>query len=495
MDLGYVRRLTEKERLTSDEELEEEFFRLLSQKTVAWEGGCENSLKEVRKEKDNLSQKKEERCPACGKTGQMIDDAERGEVFCGGCGTVFQERGSVVGAASDPRSSVRPMMPKNLGLGELPPKRNEYESITNHPTGRTETNIIASQYSDGEKELNAIREMAESAAKWLALPRNAEVLLVENTVGKGTKLLALLRAGGKRVSLERLTAYSLLSEAKKLGKSIGEVQSALARAQFKIPLLLITIYIATATPEGVSFLLACDSSSTKQPLNFKMSKRKNEDSRTVELVSAYDLETSEVRSVKLNIELSDVLAVKSDVDFSRVSKFLLVSENALIREGPDLVESTCLEINPSKCFALFKRAEEILSGERISNDNTLGTKTNNSPSAWGLDVEKFAKARLPSRFPISSMLMREAGCLQKMEIEYMNTVKRLVSSPENIGRTPSRLMLEALRTADRSIFQTLSPEIVCRLGIKAAKLGLISGKRKKRKVTSFDSFLIAGEVR
>ena len=271
------------------------------------------------------------RCPACGKIGSLIADAERGEVFCGSCGTVFEESESVQGQES---KTVRSM--PNLGLGELAPRRSEYAAITDHPTGRTEGNIIASQYTEGERELNTIREMAASAVKWLELPRNAELLLTENTVRRGTKLLAQLHADGRRIPLERLSAYSLLSEAKKIGKSIGEVQSALARAQFKIPLVLLTVNIATATPERVEFFLACGSS-TRQPLKFKMSKRKNEDKRTVELICANDLGTSHVHSAKLNIDLSDVLAVKPDINFWQVSKFLLISKNALIREDQKLV--------------------------------------------------------------------------------------------------------------------------------------------------------------
>ena len=215
---------------------------------------------------------------------------------------------------------------------------------------------------------------------------------------------------------------------------------------------------------------------------------------------AYDLEGYQARTIKLNLELCDVLAAKANEDSFTSGKFILRSENALIRDGGKLVSSSSLHVNPSKCFALFKRAEN-LAGEEASDDiavraggTALPPNSMMSSSAGGLDVEKFARARLPSKFPISSMLMKDAGCLKRMEVEYMNAVKRLMSSTENIGRTPSRLMLEALRSADRSVFQSLSPEITCRLGIKAAKLGLLAGRRKK-KHASFSSFLIAGEVR
>jgi uncharacterized Zn finger protein (UPF0148 family) len=471
----------------SDETGRAEFSRLLNQRRLG-----RMDEKQVMIQGSSGHQTPSRRCPACGIVGSLTADAERGELFCNGCGTVFEERESVHGSETERNHSM-----PNLGLGELAPRRAEHAAITDHPTGKTESNIITAQYSDGEREVNEIRAMAESAARWLTLPRNAEVLLTENAVRRGGRLLAMLRAGKKRVCLEKLTAYALLSEAKKLGKSIEEVQSALAKAQFKIPLALITVQIATANPEQVKFYLAADSPQAQQPVSFKMSRTKDEDTRTVELVRAYNLEGYQARTIKLNLELCDVLAAKANENSFTGGKFILGSENALIRDGGKLVSSSPLHVNPSKCFALFKRAEN-LAREEASDDIAvraafLPNSMMMSFSAGGLDVEKFTRARLPSKFPISSMMMKDAGCLKKMEVEYMNAVKRLMSSTENIGRTPSRLMLEALRSADRSVFQSLSPEVTCRLGIKAAKLGLLGGRKKKH--ASFSSFLIAGEVR
>ena len=148
--------------------------------------------------------------------------------------------------------------PGTLRLGERGISAKEFGAITGRQSvTRKESNILRAA-TDEEPARRKIRQKVEAAIKWLNLPRNKELELGEAIERTAVSLITKYRTGASlsgrkiHVSIEKVVEYCLLTEAKKIGRSIREVQEALAKAGFNIKLQMFTLRIAVPYDHEIS---------------------------------------------------------------------------------------------------------------------------------------------------------------------------------------------------------------------------------------------------
>lgn len=181
------------------------------------------------------------RCPICSK--KIVQGVcETHGTICETCGTIYQDPfcsncyPSVSGQLGEGNyyaasRGARPN-PRTLRLGEQGIPAKEFGAITGrHSVTRKESNILRAA-TDEEPARRKIRQKAEAAIKWLNLPRNKEMELAETVERTAVSLITRYKTGASlsgrkiHVSIEKVVEYCLLTEAKKIGRSIREVQEA-----------------------------------------------------------------------------------------------------------------------------------------------------------------------------------------------------------------------------------------------------------------------------
>jgi hypothetical protein len=70
-----------------------------------------------------------------------------------------------------------------------------------------------------------------------------------------------------------------------------------------------------------------------------------------------------------------------------------------------------------------------------------------------VNVEAVMKRFLPSKFPISSMLMTAAGCLRDVELRFVTLFRETIRNSH--GRAPDNIAADALYKDDQEVFALL----------------------------------------
>lgn len=409
--------------------------------------------------------------------------------------------------------------PRTLRLGELEIGAKEFGAITGRQSvSKKESNILRAA-SDEEPARKKIRQKAEAAIRWLNLPRNMETELVEtverNAVSLTTRYRREALSVGRKihVSLEKVVEYSLLTEAKKVGRTIREVQEALANAGFNIKLQHFCLRIAVPPDH--------DMSSVNMYVNGW--KREEKDFRPKE---AGEGPFGKEYTVNVQAFLSDAITQRgrieeeSWIEVHFDNAVILPDESAVLNQreewrtvgsrrwySNEKVAATTsgsnrvrflqkdpytarLKLNAEKCFALFRDMNNMLdrSVQTKEQEQADGAISSSKP----VQIESTIRQHLflPSKkFPASATLMQRASCLSKVERRSVELFREFLKNSQ--GRSLRTLAQDALIQADQEVYSSL-PE-----SVRVAMRGYVSTlpfQRRDRSYTGIRGLLIPSEA-
>lgn len=403
------------------------------------------------------------------------------------------------------------MRPKAYPLGELGIRPREFGMITGRASvSRKESNILRAA-SDEEPSRKKIRHKVEAAVRWLGLPRSKEVELVE-TVERNAFSLSKLwrresRAKGRKihVPLEKVVEYSLLCEAKRIGRTILEVQGALARAGFNMRLQLFTLRIAV--PGDISSVNMFVNGWRRDLLDFRTREAGEGPLGKEYSVSIHALlsdtidQNGRVGKAWIEVRFENAIILPEESAFSigkresslRAGKWYSTTtlESGVGKSAPKYDQSDPhtirLKLNAEDCFALFRDVNK-LHGEGPSGKMEASTNLDTS----SLEIESVVRQHLflPSKdFPASASLMRKASCLVTLERRSAELFREFLKNSE--GRSLRTLAREAISEADREVYHSLSPIVKLYLRGYISTLPL---KRRDRSYTGVKGLLIPSEA-
>jgi hypothetical protein len=470
---------------------------------------------------DKMSQEKgglmAAKCPICNSSMRNLTCPTH-ETICDICGTLYKKNEiscpncfpAAVPNIQDERTVHRTL----VALGELGFGTNEPSAINN----------------GADPHRRKIRQKTEAAIKWLNLPRNKEVELLENVERNSASIASRYRemkeknsnGQNSHISLEKVVEYSLFSEAKKIGKTIVEVQDALAKAGFKLKLQRFLLRISVPRNVDIS-LVSMYVNGWKQAEDSFRPKLVGEGPLGMEYSVAFQALLSDTIDRKgrvgerewVEVRFGNAIIVSDEpaiVDKSTFTKsrfyyvdYPLSSSSSstsptkhsrdkvnFLQKGPSTV---LLRLNGSKCFALFKSMNQILDLE--TGPTTLTKKSNdytsvNSSQPLPLEIQWSIRQHLllPSkRFPASAALMQRASCLGRVERRSVELFREFLNNSN--GRSQRTLAREALTQADKEVFSSLPESLKLMMKSFVTTLPL---KRRDRSYTGVKGLLIPSEV-
>jgi len=465
------------------------------------------------------------RCPICSeKIVQGV--CETHGTICETCGTIYQDPfcsncyPSVSGQLGEGNyyassRGARPN-PRTLRLGEQGIPAKEFGAITGrHSVTRKESNILRAA-TDEEPARRKIRQKAEAAIKWLNLPRNKEMELAETVERTAVSLITRYKTGASlsgrkiHVSIEKVVEYCLLTEAKKIGRSIREVQEALAKAGFNIKLQMFPLRIAVPYDHEISSVKMYVNGWSRNQGFFKPKQVGDgpigrEYSVNVQTLLSDTIDQKgrigEQSWIKVHFENAVILPDESVADkvISRQNKcrwYSLSHQRTIEKRGrigflqkdPNTI---WLKLNAEKCFALFKDMNRML--ERSSSGAVTGQLSNlNIATSTSAEIEGSIRQHLslPSKkFPASAALMQRACCLAKVERRSVELFRESLKNSE--GKSQKTLAHDALVRADQEVYSSLSPSVKLALRAYVSTLPL---RRRDRCYTGVKGLLILSEV-
>ncbi len=483
----------------------------------------------TQKEEKNVTAAK---CPICNSRIMNLTCPKHGTI-CETCGTLYKNEISCPNCFPT-LPNIQDVSTKDrrivVPLGELGLGAKELSAITGRQAfSKKEANILRAMNNGVDPKRRKIRQKAEAAIKWLNLPRNTEVELLQ-TVERNSVTIAS-RHGKKNssqnshISLEKVVEFSLLSEAKKIGKTIVEVQEALAKAGFNIKLRLFSLRICVPKNVDVSLVSMYVNGWKREGDSFRP-KFAGEGPLGTEYTVAFQAllsdtidseghvgehEWVEVRfSNAIIISEEPAIVSKSSHTKSRFyydhgfsapsssSSYASTKQSYkekvnFMQKGPSTV---LLRLNGTKCFALFKSMNQMLDLEsgtsttnmKKENDHSItATAQSLPPEIQGVIRQQLS---LPSKkFPASASLMQRASCLGSVERRSVELFREYLN--DSNGRSQRTLAREALRRADEEIFSSLPEALKLTMKGYVATLPL---KRKDKSYTGINGLLIPSEV-
>ena len=455
-------------------------------------------------------------CPVC-QTKTIGGVCQRHGAVCENCGALYGEAFcpycyQLDEASSD--SNSRRLKPNAYHLGELGIGPREFGVITGRASvSRKESNILRAA-SDEEPSRRKIRLKAEAAVRWLGLPRNKEVEIVETVERNAFFLSKLWRAEGKaagrkiHASLVKAVEYSLLSEARRIGRTIREVQDALARAGFNMRLQLFTLKIAVPSGGDISSVSMFVNGWRRDQRDYRPREAgegtigKEYSVHIHALLSDAIDQTGRVGNqswIEVRFENAIILPDESAVSIGKREKGARggkwystttvqggIGKNALKydQRNPHTVR---LKLNTEDCFTLFKDVNRLLV-EDASRKIYASANFDSSSS----EVESIERQHLslPSKeFPASASLLRRACCLATLEKRSVELFREFLRNSE--GQSIRALARKALFEADCEVYNSLPRSV------KLAVKGYVSTlplKRRDRSYTGVKGLLIPSEA-
>jgi hypothetical protein len=464
------------------------------------------------------------RCPSCHEKTDVGSCPTHGTI-CETCGTIYDNQScsncySPISKQLEERRSLEKsgaqLNLKTLRLGSLGIGAKEFATITGRQSvTRKESNILRAA-NDEDHSTKTIRQKSEAAVRWLNLPRKKEAELVEAVERNAIALRNLYRqdllSAGQRIhtSPEKLVEYSILTEAKKIGKSIREVQDALAKSGFNIKLQ--TFRIRIVTPFGN------DITAVRMSINGWMG-----DQKSFQPKEAGEGPLGKEYTVLVRVLLSDTIDLNGivggrnwiKVHFENAS--ILPDESVAItqkgkyknyrgksypvRRASEYTkreiknqflqkdsQTVLLKLNGEKCFALFKD-KNYMEGRNVRVKSDQLDKLRDQQSAE-IDGSIRQHLSLPSKkFPGSAGLMQRACCLAKAERRATELFRESLKNSD--GRSQRTLARDALIKADQEVFASLPLSIRLIMNAYTTTLPL---KRKDRNYTGVKGLLILSEV-
>ncbi len=304
-------------------------------------------------------------------------------------------------------------------FGEIAPSRSDFRQILGRVPSQKEHNFFKSLYTDNDSR--SIHELAESLVQTLRMDAKAKASLMERVESLAKRLI---RATSMNVSESVLSA--LCTEASSSGIGLVELVSRVAEAYPSIARLnALSVRVKSADPTRAKVFVG------GKERRFKL------------------IRDGMVHLFKFPLYIFDNGAI---VKFESARIAQISDRRARVIDEQTLT----LKIDPRKGFELFKLMKKALVD--------LGTPR------YEKDFSMYLR-----RFPISSMpvtewMMRQAGCLQAVQLRFVETFRRKLEN--GMGRSPERLALEALIEADAEVYARLPPDRRGSILLLANKLGI-----------------------
>ena len=308
----------------------------------------------------------------------------------------------------------------SLPYGDSAPSRSDLRKIIDHPASVKEHNIARGIHVDALEK--AVHDKAAAAVEQLDVSREVRSKIMAGVEREAAALWKRSRKSGeKSIPLEKAVALAFLSQCRSIGRSVEEMQHALARAGFGIRMESVLITVASDKPEGVRILVNRRETGTKLRASPK--------------------------TVRVQIYLSDLIESGDEEGVVEIrtdeTGAILDVRSPYETERPDW--QTVKVFAARRCFYLFKARKEAASIARA--DNT-------SPSH--VNVDALIKRYLPSKFPVTATLMETADCLRQVEVRFASLLREMIVDAR--GRSPESVAATALYLADMEVFRSLSPE-------------------------------------
>jgi len=245
----------------------------------------------------------------------------------------------------------------------------------------------------------------------------------------------------RQLKAEDAVKFAILFEARAWGMKLQDVQRILAHAGFPMKIGSVFVTILAIDPAKVKLFV--------NGFERKFRGKPSRDGRIPSVINALGLEGHSAWTVRLQLALQDALP--------RGGLISLRVENGYFLDSKLTSVKRLLVGDLSHCFSLFKTAK-------------LATVDNAAPRA-DLNRDAFVRSLLPSKIlPVSSGLMREAGCLAEVERRFVELFRAMMD--DSAGRSPRTLAFEALFQADRECFSNLGQEQQVAMALRSKELHL-----------------------
>ena len=359
-------------------------------------------------------------CPYCRLYPLIDGKCQKCGTLCNRCGTPY--RGAYCprcwgeGADDDEwaQGALGPAAP--TPFGDSAPSRSGLSRIIDHAASVKEHNIARGIHVDAVGK--AIHDKASAAVEQLDVSQEVKARTVEGVERAAAALWKKSKKDGNGLSLEKAVALAFLDQCRGIGRSVEEMQQALARAGFGLRMESVYVTVSSECTTGLRLVV------------------NGREGGTV---------TSPRKAVRVPIYLSDLLARDDGVVEIRVegNGAILDIRSPYEYRTPDWRRVEVLAAR--RCFYLFKARKEA----------EISTAGDASRNATQINVEALTKRYLPSKFHMSATLMDAAGCLRKVELRFASLLKDMIV--DSRGRAPESVAASALYLADMETFRTLPP--------------------------------------
>jgi hypothetical protein len=466
------------------------------------------------------------RCPICnGKIANGL--CERHGTICETCGTLYKDpfcpncyspvSTELVESHYSTDRAAR-LNPNSFRLGELGIGAKEFASITGRQSVTKKEADILRAVNEEEPIRKRIRQKAEAAVRWLNLPRSKEMELIDTvernaiSLSKAYRREARLVGRNIHISPEKVVEYSLLKEAKRMGRTIREVQDAFAKAGFNIKLQLFCLRISVPTGKDIASVKLFVNGWKRDQASFRPKEAGDGPIGKEYTVSVQTLLSDTMNDegkmgertwIKLHFENAVVLPEESAVIIQRdeikgkankwysapsSSSQEKTPKRSLLRLDQKDPRTIWLKLNAEKCFALFKDMNRML--ER-SHDSLTEQITEISLSR-SVGIEGLIRQHLcllSKKFPASASLLQRASCLAKLERRSVELFRKSLKNSE--GRSLRSLAHDALMKADQEVYGSLSA--LTKLSMKGY-VSTLPLRRRDRNYTGIKGLLIPSEL-
>ena len=337
--------------------------------------------------------------------------------------------------------------------GDSAPSMPELSKIIDHAATVKEHNIARGIHVDAVAK--AVHDRASAAVAQLDVSPEARVRILDEVEREAVAIRkrakkncsgADHRRKNGAITLEKAVAFAFLRQCRGIGRSVEEIQRALARAGFGIRLESVRIMIATRDPDNLRLFV-------------------NDRERTMRIARSPKL-------VRVPIHLSDLLeedgGEEGEVEI-RVSGDGAIIEARSPYESDQPDWQTLRVFAGRRCFYLFKAQEDV-----AMRPDWAATGAATIYPELSVNVEAVMRRFLPSKFPVSSMLMNVAGCLREVELRFVSLFSEMIKDAH--GRSPENVAFDALYFADQDVFdslpiarRSLAQSMVIRLGLARGK--------------------------
>ena len=360
------------------------------------------------------------RCQRCGTLCRRCGTPYRGAYCprCWGEGADDEEwaQGALGSAAPTP-------------FGDSAPSRRELKSIIDHTASRKEHNIARGIHVDALEK--AVHDKASAAAEQLDVSQEVRARVLEGVEREATALWRKAKKnsnGDRALPLEKAVALAFLDQCRGIGRSVEEMQRALARAGFGIRMESVQVTVSSENPASLRLFV-------------------NGGERSVKIASS-------PKMVRVPIYLSDLLD-GNGAESEGAVKVRLEGDGAIIDvrspyefDRPDW--STVEVFAARRCFYLFKARKEATIGLLPEDPRQA---RGGGPASLRVNVEALMKRYLPSKLPITATLMDGAGCLRQVELTFSSLLREMIADAR--GRAPDSVAASALYLADMGVFHAL----------------------------------------